>query len=152
MRQRCSKRPVNRRNNMAQAVGKKTKEKFFTGAFGSFSVDNTDDAKDFYGDTLGIEVSQTGEGLQLDFGDDGSVFLYPKDNHEPATFTVLNFSVDDIERAVDELRGRGIVFESYTGELATDEKGIFRGKDNGKGPNIAWFRDPAGNFLSVMES
>lgn len=137
---------------MAQAVGKKTKEAFFTGAFSSFSVDDIDKAKKFYGKTLGVDISETEEGLQLDFDEGGSIFLYPKDDHEPATFTVLNFNVDDIERAVDELKGRGVTFESFTGEMETDKDGIFRGKDSGDGPNIAWFKDPAGNFLSVIES
>ena len=137
---------------MAQAVGKKAETSIFTGAFSSFSVNDVKQAKQFYGKTLGIEVSDTEEGLQLDVEDSGAVFLYPKDDHEPATFTVLNFTVDDIEQAVDELTKRGIEFESYEGEMETDEKGIFRGKDNGSGPNIAWFKDPAGNFLSVIEN
>ncbi len=137
---------------MAQAVGKKAETSIFTGAFSSFSVNDVKQAKEFYGKTLGIEVSDTEEGLQLDVEDTGAVFLYPKDDHEPATFTVLNFTVDDIEQAVDELTKRGIEFESYEGEMETDEKGIFRGKDNGHGPNIAWFKDPAGNFLSVIEN
>jgi|SRR5687768_14847326 len=137
---------------MAQAVGKKAETSIFTGAFSSFSVNDVKQAKDFYGKTLGIEVSDTEEGLELNVEDSGAVFLYPKDDHEPATFTVLNFNVDDIEQAVDELTKRGIEFESYEGEMETDEKGIFRGKDNGGGPNIAWFKDPAGNFLSVIEN
>ncbi len=138
---------------MAQAVGKKTKESFFTGAFSSFSVDDISEAREFYGKTLGVEVSDNEEGgLQLSFDDGSSVFIYPKDDHDPATFTVLNFQVDDIEDAVDELIDQGITFEQYDGEMQTDEKGIFLGKDSGKGPNIAWFKDPAGNFLSVIEN
>jgi predicted enzyme related to lactoylglutathione lyase len=137
---------------MAQAVGKKTQESFFTDTFSSFSIDDVKAAKDFYSKTLGVDVSETGEGLQLSFDNSGSVFLYPKEDHEPATFTVLNFSVDDIDIAVDDLSNRGIEFEAYTGEIETDEKGIFRGKDHGGGPNIAWFKDPAGNFLSVIEN
>ena len=136
---------------MAKAAEKKTQSEFFTGAFGSFSVDNVDEAKEFYGDTLGIDVAKTKEGLQLNIAD-SPVFLYLKQDHEPATFTVLNFQVDDIEEAVDKLTELGIEFESYEGELATDEKGIFRGKAGGNGPDIAWFKDPAGNFLSVIES
>ena len=88
----------------------------------------------------------------MNIEESGSVFLYPKEDHEPATFTVLNFAVDDIDEAVDELTKRGIAFESYEGEMQTDEKGIFRGADNGVGPNIAWFKDPAGNFLLIIES
>lgn len=138
---------------MAQAVGRKSQSSIFTGAFSSFSVNDIDKAKKFYGKTLGIDVSDSEEGgLQLNVEDTGTVFLYPKDDHEPATFTVLNFSVDDIEQAVDELTNRGIEFESYEGEMETDEKGIFRGKESGHGPNIAWFKDPAGNFLSVIEN
>lgn len=82
---------------------------------------------------------------------DGQVFLYPKPNHTPATFTVLNFPIADIDQAVDELVGRGVRFEFYEGEMKTDKKGIFRGADRGEGPNIAWFKDPAGNILSVLE-
>ena len=95
---------------MAQAVGKKAKESFFTGAFSSFSVDNIDEALEFYGKTLGVDVAETDEGLQLDFDDGGSVFIYPKEDHEPATFTVLNFTVENIDTSVEELKSRGIEF------------------------------------------
>jgi catechol 2,3-dioxygenase-like lactoylglutathione lyase family enzyme len=122
-----------------------------TKAFSSFSVDDLEKAKEFYGQTLGLEVSETKEGLGLRLAGGIEVFLYPKPNHEAATFTVLNFQVDDIEQAVDQLRGQGVQFESYEGELKTDEKGIFRGAARGEGPNIAWFTDPAGNILSVIE-
>lgn len=137
---------------MAQAVGKKAKQGFFTGTFSSFSVDDIGTAKEFYGKTLGVDVSEVQEGLQLNFDDGPSLFIYPKDNHEPATFTVLNFNVDNIDEAVEELKSRGIEFESYTGEMETDENDIMRGKDSGGGPSIAWFKDPAGNFLSVIEN
>ena len=137
---------------MAQAVSRKAQESIFTGAFSSYSVDDLSEAKEFYGTILGIDVEQTDEGLELNIEDSGSVFIYPKEDHEPATFTVLNFAVDDIDDAVDELTDRGITFESYEGDIGTDEKGIFRGADTGNGPNIAWFKDPAGNFLSVIES
>ena len=137
---------------MAQAGKKKSQESFFTGTFSSFSVDDIEEAREFYENTLGIEVSDNEEGgLVMNFPDSGSVFIYPKDNHEPATFTVLNFLVDDIDEAVDDLTDRGIAFESYKGEMKTDEKGIFRGADDDNGPNIAWFKDPAGNFVSVIE-
>jgi predicted enzyme related to lactoylglutathione lyase len=137
---------------MAQAVGKKEQAAFFTGTFSSFAVDDIDEARKFYGDKLGVSVADTEQGgLQLEF-EDGAIFIYPKDDHEPATFTVLNFAVDDIDTAVKELKGRGIEFESYDGEIATDDDNIFRGADSGTGPNIAWFKDPAGNFLSVIES
>ena len=120
-------------------------------AFSSFSTNNIEQAKEFYGKTLGLEVSDMSIGLSLTIFGGGSIFLYAKPNHEPATFTVLNFPVDDIDRAVDELKERGVICESYEGEIKTDEKGIFRGAAAGHGPNIAWFKDPAGNVLSVVE-
>ena len=138
---------------MAKAEAKKSQESFFTGTFSSFSVDDIEEAREFYGNTLGVDVTDNEEGgLELNFPNSGSVFIYPKDNHEPATFTVLNFLVDDIDEAVDDLTNRGITFESYDGEMETDEKGIFRGADDDNGPNIAWFKDPAGNFVSVIEN
>jgi catechol 2,3-dioxygenase-like lactoylglutathione lyase family enzyme len=139
---------------MSQATETKRNERTttFTEAFSSFSVDDVKAAKEFYGGTLGLNVSEEEEeGIGLKFDGGNTVYLYPKDNHEPATFTVLNLTVDDIDAAVDDLTSRGIEFESYGGEIETDEKGIFRGGDQNKGPNIAWFKDPAGNILSVME-
>jgi predicted enzyme related to lactoylglutathione lyase len=117
-------------------------------AFSSYSVNDLEKAAAFYGQSLGFDVSATKEGLELKLAGGGSVFLYPKPNHEPATFTVLNFSVDDIEGAVAELTKLGVSFEHYEGEIKTDEKGIHRGPP---GPSIAWFKDPAGNILSVLE-
>ena len=119
-------------------------------AFSSFSVDDVDKARKFYGETLGLDVSEEEMGvLGIRLGDGATLMAYPKPNHEPATFTVLNFPVDDVEATVDELEGKGIRFEHYdTPDLKTDEKGISRG--NG-GPTIAWFKDPAGNILSVLE-
>ncbi len=136
---------------MAQTATQRTDAIFKpTKAFSSFSVNDLNKAKNFYTNTLGLDVSGAAEGMGLElFG--GNVFIYSKPNHEPATFTVLNFPVDDIDGAVDDLKSRGITFESYGGEMKTDEKNIFRGGDSGKGPNIAWFKDPAGNILSVME-
>jgi len=122
-----------------------------TKAFSSFSVDDLQKAKGFYGDTLGLEVSEMPEGLDLQLAGGGHVFLYSKPDHDPATFTVLNFQVDNIDQAVDELAKLGIQFESYEGEIKTDEKGIFRGKAQGQGPDVAWFKDPAENILSVLE-
>jgi catechol 2,3-dioxygenase-like lactoylglutathione lyase family enzyme len=122
-----------------------------TKAFSTFSVDDLQKAKEFYGQTLGMEVSEMEEGLRLRIAGGGEVFIYPKPNHEPATFTILNFPVDHIEQAVDQLTKLGVRFESYEGEMKTDEKGIFRGAARGEGPNIAWFKDPAGNILSVLE-
>ena len=119
-----------------------------SGAFSSFSVTDLSKAKAFYGKTLGLEVSELPEGLQLNLADGFNVFLYPKPNHTPATFTVLNFAVDDIDEAVDELNSLGVKLEKYDqAEIRTDAKGIMRGN----GPQIAWFKDPAGNILSVVE-
>jgi catechol 2,3-dioxygenase-like lactoylglutathione lyase family enzyme len=116
-------------------------------AFASFSVDDLKRAKKFYADVLGLRVIDSPEGLDLRL-DGVSAFIYPKPNHQPATFTVLNFKVDDVDRAVDELTKRGIQFEKYDmPDLKTDAKGIARG---GPGPTIAWFKDPAGNILSVV--
>jgi predicted enzyme related to lactoylglutathione lyase len=120
-----------------------------TKAFSSFSVDDLEKAKEFYGKTLGIDVSESKEGLSLFSKSSNEIFIYPKTDHTPATFTVLNFPVDDVEQAVVDLTKLGVRFEIYNkGELKTDEKGIFRGE----GPKIAWFKDPAGNFLSVLEA
>ena len=122
-----------------------------THAFSGFSVDDIQKAKEFYSQTLGLEVSETQAGLVLRIAGGGQVFIYPKPNHTPASFTILNFPVQDIDQAVDALQKLGVQFESYQGEMKTDEKGIFRGAAQGKGPNIAWFKDPAGNILSVLE-
>ena len=124
-----------------------------TKAFGSFSVDDLQKAKDFYQQTLGLEVSEDKEMsvLTLHIAGGGQTIIYSKPNHEPATFTILNFPVENIDKAVDELSGKGIRFLHYEGELQTDDKGIFRSTDKSQGPNIAWFEDPAGNILSVIE-
>jgi predicted enzyme related to lactoylglutathione lyase len=119
-----------------------------TKAFSGFSVDYLRKAKAFYGQTLGLEVSEIPEGLELHIANGAGIFIYPKPNHTPATFTILNFPVDDMEQAVNELAKRGVRFEHYEeGDLKTDKKGIARGP----GPNIAWFKDPAGNILSLLE-
>jgi catechol 2,3-dioxygenase-like lactoylglutathione lyase family enzyme len=116
-------------------------------AFSGFSVDDVAKAKDFYGGTLGIDVHDEMGGLRLQLGGGTTVFVYPKDNHEPATYTMLNFPVEDIEAAVKDLASRGVTFERYEG-IEQDEHGIARG--DGQGPDIAWFKDPAGNILSVL--
>jgi len=117
-------------------------------SFSSFSVNDLQKAKQFYGEKLGLDVSQTSEGLEL-HTEDNVVFLYPKPNHTPASFTVLNFSVNNIEAAVDELNSLGINLEHYNmPDIKTDQRGIARGPH---GPVIAWFKDPAGNILSVIE-
>ena len=120
-----------------------------TKAFSGFAVDDIETAKQFYSETLGLEVTEENDLLTLHIAGDRPVLVYPKPNHTPASFTILNFPVDDIEAAVTELAARGVDFERYEGTpIATDEKGIFRGG----GPLIAWFTDPAGNVLSVIET
>ena len=119
-----------------------------TKAFSGFSVNNLQQAQEFYGQILGLDVSEAHGLLRLHIAGGTTILMYPKENHTPANFTILNFPVANIEQAVDELTRRGVHFESYNeGELVTDEKGIFRGG----GPLIAWFKDPAGNILSVLE-
>ena len=117
-------------------------------AFFSYSVDDVAAAKDFYGSVLGLDVEQTPEGLSVRLAGGGALFLYAKPGHTPATFTVLNFPVNSVEESVAALKQRGVRFEQYDlPGLKTDEQGIFRGK----GPTIAWFKDPAGNILSVLK-
>jgi catechol 2,3-dioxygenase-like lactoylglutathione lyase family enzyme len=116
-------------------------------AFSGFSVNDLDAAKKFYGETLGVEVETVPAGLMLKIGH--GILVYPKPNHEPATYTMLNFRVDDIDKAVDELSGKGVKFEHYTG--LTDQKGVSRGIAHDRGPDIAWFKDPAGNVVSVLQ-
>jgi catechol 2,3-dioxygenase-like lactoylglutathione lyase family enzyme len=120
-------------------------------AFSGFSVSDLAKAKAFYSDTLGLQVEPDGVGVRLKLPSGGTVFMYPKPDHQPASFTILNFVVDDIDAAVDELTGRGVQFEHYDNEPKTDKKGILRGRAENRGPNIAWFKDPAGNFLSVIQ-
>jgi catechol 2,3-dioxygenase-like lactoylglutathione lyase family enzyme len=118
-------------------------------AFSGFSVDDLQKAKQFYGETLGVEVNESDGWLNLHLGSGATVLVYPKPNHTPATFTILNFPVDSVDKAVDELTKRGVRFEIYDEpDLKTDARGISRG---GPGPTIAWFKDPAGNILSVLE-
>jgi len=118
-------------------------------AFSGFSVNDLTAAKKFYGETLGIEVEQGGQGLRLKIAGGNPTFVYSKPDHVAATFTILNFPVDDIDRAVDQLTAAGVEFEHY-GKL-TDARGIARGATTGGGPDIAWFKDPAGNILSVLQ-
>ena len=115
-------------------------------AFSGFAVDDLEAAKRFYGETLGVELEDAGPGLSLKVGGDRPIFVYPKPGHTPAEYTILNFPVDDIDAAVDELESRGVEMLRYEG-FDQDEKGIMREQ----GPNIAWFTDPAGNVLSVIE-
>jgi len=124
-----------------------------THAFSGFSVDDIDAARSFYGDVLGLRVETNEMGfLDIQLDDGGSILVYAKPHHTPASFTILNFPVDDIDAAVDDLNGRGVATKIYDdSEFDTDPKGIMRGGP-GRGPDIAWFRDPAGNVLAVMSA
>jgi catechol 2,3-dioxygenase-like lactoylglutathione lyase family enzyme len=115
-------------------------------AFSGFAVADVEHAKAFYGDTLGLDVSEEHGLLTLHLAGDRPTIVYPKPDHEPANFTILNFPVDDVEAAVDALTARGVQFERYEG-FPQDEKGIMRGH----GPDIAWFKDPSGNILSIIK-
>lgn len=118
-------------------------------AFSGFSSNDTEASKKFYQDILGLEVEDIGGGmLTLHLATGGSVLIYPKDDHQPATFTVLNFPVDSIDAAVTELKAKGVAFERYEN---MDENNIMRGIAADMGPDIAWFKDPAGNILSVLQ-
>jgi catechol 2,3-dioxygenase-like lactoylglutathione lyase family enzyme len=120
-----------------------------TTAFSGFSTNDIPAAKRFYGDTLGLNVTEEMGALSLKFPNGHSVFIYPKDDHQAATYTALNFEVDDIDRAVDDLVAKGITFERYDGpDFNQDERGIMRDQ----GPPIAWFKDPAGNILSLIKT
>lgn len=121
--------------------------------FSGFSVDDLDKAEKFYTETLGLKVENNGMGLELHLPNGGSVFVYAKgDQHKAANFTILNFVVSDIDSAVDALVEKGITFERYTGfPFDQDEKGIARGLKAKMGPDIAWFKDPADNVLSVLQ-
>jgi catechol 2,3-dioxygenase-like lactoylglutathione lyase family enzyme len=115
-------------------------------AFSGFAVDDLDEARRFYGETLGLRTSEEHGLLTLHLAGERPTLVYPKPDFVPATYTILNFPVDDVDRAVDELAGRGVRFERYDG-FEQDDRGIARGQ----GPPIAWFTDPAGNILSVLE-
>jgi catechol 2,3-dioxygenase-like lactoylglutathione lyase family enzyme len=117
-----------------------------TKAFSGFAVDDLEKAQEFYSETLGLKTTLDDDLLTLHLAGGRDTLIYPKPDFIPATYTILNFPVDDIDKAVDELSARGVRFEQYEG-FDQDEKGVFRGE----GPNIAWFRDPAGNILAVLE-
>jgi len=123
----------------------------FDKTFSSYSVNDLAKAKDFYMKILSLDVKETPEGLALNLSDGSQVFIYPKPNHTPATFTVLNFQVSNLEKTVDELAAAGVQFQQYEGELQTDKKGIAHSQGKGGPDKIAWFKDPAGNFISVLE-
>lgn len=127
----------------------------FKAAFSGFSVNNQDNAKEFYANVLGLKVDDNGMGLEVHLpNSDATIFIYSKeDDHKPASFTVLNFVVEDIDATVDALTEKGIKFEHYEGfPFEQDEKGIARGIAANMGPDIAWFKDPAGNVLSVLQN
>jgi catechol 2,3-dioxygenase-like lactoylglutathione lyase family enzyme len=115
-------------------------------AYAGFSANDINVAKEFYSTTLGLDVSEENGMLTLDLAGGGRVLIYPKEDHQAAAYTVLNFPVDDINATVDELTSRGVAFERYEG-MSQDERGVMRDW----GPPIAWFTDPAGNILSVLE-
>ena len=121
-------------------------------AFSGFSVDDLSRARDFYTGKLGLEIEDETMGLTLRLPGGGKVFVYDKADHIPASFTILNFVVDDIDAAVDDLADQGVRFERYEQGPKADEKGIVRGKAVNMGPDIAWFKDPAGNVLSVLQN
>jgi len=123
-----------------------------TPAFSGFSVNDLKKAKEFYGEVLGIVIEKDGMGLKLKLFGGHIIFIYEKPDHKPASYTILNFVVTNIDESVDEMIEKGVQFEHYdSDQMKTDEKGIARGRSINKGPDIAWFKDPAGNFLSVLQ-
>jgi catechol 2,3-dioxygenase-like lactoylglutathione lyase family enzyme len=121
-------------------------------AFSSFSVKDAGAAKEFYSKTLGLKVEEDSMGLRIHLPGGATVFVYQKDDHQAATYTALNLVVADIDEAVRALGDKGITFERYEGEFGTDLKGIARGRSQNRGPDIAWFKDPAGNFISLIQN
>ncbi len=119
-------------------------------AFSGFSVDDLAKNKEFYTKTLGLKVDDDTMGVSFRLPGGGKLFMYPKENHQPASYTMLNLVVADIDKAVDELTSRGVSFEHYEG-MYQDKKGIARGNNEHPSPSIAWFKDPAGNILSIIE-
>jgi catechol 2,3-dioxygenase-like lactoylglutathione lyase family enzyme len=119
-------------------------------AFSGFAVDDVEKAETFYRGTLGVKTSIEHGLMTLHLAGDRPTLVYPKPDHTPATYTILNFPVDDIDQAVEKLTARGVRFEQFEG-AGQDEKGILRGLSRGEGPDIAWFKDPAGNVLSVLQ-
>jgi predicted enzyme related to lactoylglutathione lyase len=116
-------------------------------AFNGFSVNDLAAAKEFYGEALGVQLEEIPAGIRLKIGN--GILVYPKEGHQPATYTILNFPVDNIDEALEELTAKGIKFEHYAG--ITDQKGVARGLAHDRGPDIAWFKDPAGNILSILQ-
>jgi predicted enzyme related to lactoylglutathione lyase len=124
----------------------------YVSTFSSFSVNDIEEAKKFYGETLGIAVSDDQMGLRLNLADGGRVHVYQKDDHQPAIFTVLNFVVENIDATIEQLTNKGITMERYDNmPVPQDEKGVLRGLAVGMGPDIAWCKDPGGNILAVLQ-
>lgn len=122
----------------------------YSAVFSSFSVNDIQEVAAFYKEVLGFSVKNNPMGiLEFKIPNANNIIIYPKPDHQPAVFTVLNIPVENIDEAVDHLQREGVQFEQYKGKIATDEKGICR--SNGRGPNIAWFKDPAGNILSILQ-
>jgi predicted enzyme related to lactoylglutathione lyase len=122
-------------------------------AYSGFSVKDLDEAEEFYGHVLELDVKNNGMGLELHLGKELVIFVYPKEDHIPATFTILNFPVDDLEETIDALVEKGVEFIRYDNmPYPQDERGILRGKQSGYGPDIAWFADPSGNIISVQSN
>lgn len=126
----------------------------FIGSFSGFSVDDLEKAKEFYTKTLGLELKSEEMGLEIVLPAGNSLFIYDKADHQPATYTTLNFVVENIDEALDDLESKGVTFEHYEDlgfDAKQDEKGILRGLAAGMGPDITWFKDPAGNVLSILQ-
>ena len=122
-------------------------------AFSGFSVKDQDEARKFYSETLGLTVKVTPMGLELHTQGNNPIFIYAKDDHKPANFTILNFPVADIDKVVSDLKNKGVKFDTYDfGDFGTDENNIVRGKAANQGPDIAWFKDPSGNIISLLQS
>lgn len=124
----------------------------YVATFSGYSVASVEAAKEFYINTLGLDAADEMGGLKLSLVGGGQVFIYPKDDHQAATFTVLNFVVESIDQTIDDLTAKGVVMERYDSLPALqDEKGVLRGKSAGMGPDIAWLKDPSGNILAIIE-
>jgi catechol 2,3-dioxygenase-like lactoylglutathione lyase family enzyme len=142
---------VGRRSTKGDPMKKEAAMFANTEAFSGFAVDDIDEARRFYGETLGLKTSVENGLLTLHVAGNRPTLVYPKPDHTPATYTILNFPVEDIDQAVDELSARGVRFERYEG-MEQDSKGIARGLAGADGPDIAWFKDPAGNILAVLQT
>lgn len=118
--------------------------------FNGFSVNDMEAAKQFYGEVLGLKLEDKGGGTSIQMPGGASAWMYQKEDHQPAAYTMLNLVVANIDEAYDELAGKGVEFEHYP-DFHQDEKGIMRGKEHNMGPNIAWFKDPSGNILAILE-